>query len=483
MLLHCTKRKRMSYKGKHSHSCGALPSLCRLSVPALYRVSLVPVFLYKDSEIRGPWISFVITFWPSLPSPAIYAASLEAGIDLPSWWKALSLRSTLFSTLQQPPSNGARIIVTQGKIILRDSMERDIQSFSLGTDYRRSQLRESISLIGSCAPAQRSTSTLRLNMGQCRPVSRGGPGVARSSRKILGRPLIDIPRPLPSSGPNLYNPSASEFAIVGRSNSISSDSKASACFEAPDSRPDTSQGDDPVAMDIQSAAPELLLLFKAMSRTCTSDSAPSHMPAPSFRSSSSSAQSSPLCSTPELPPVTFPSLSQSSSPSLYGGINGPLISDVYHEKQKPAHSVSLSTTESFLERMTLDHNTPPIHANRANATRLPLDNHYHQNSATPSRPSSTPSSVASDDRTGKECFCYLSRSQRRLSPTATQSSRPKYNNLSTRAARPVWRAGVSCSGLNLWRVDVGNSPVSLLHLVGTRLERRKNLRKQKRELE
>ncbi|KIK68248.1 hypothetical protein GYMLUDRAFT_35625 [Collybiopsis luxurians FD-317 M1] len=389
---------------------------------------------------------FIIFIGPSLPSPPIYACCLEIGVEWSAWWNAL--RSVLFDNIQET-SHGVYIFVMEGKIVLLGNNGHDIWSFSLNS--KRSPLRSPVLLIGSraskfiqlkclnnsnCADflaerAGRANITVynpsQPASGRASLISEGDlDGKARSSRENLDRlalpKLVNVRWTQRLDALNAFDPFPSKFTIVGRSTFLSSgtDDSSATCFPAAEYLAKTFQG-DAVAMDIESDAESPLLLFSGMSRTMSSGSAPSSMPSvPSFRSSSSSAQSSPLCSTPELPPVTFPSLSHSVSPSLYGGISGPFILDTYTENQ--THSVSPS--ESFLAGMTLDCKTSQINPTPNIPVTRP--NYKHQTS---SRSSSTaPSSSQSNASAGKSQPSYLSRSQRRLARTVTNPSRYEVQN-------------------------------------------------------
>ncbi|KAJ4490294.1 hypothetical protein J3R30DRAFT_3399678 [Lentinula aciculospora] len=157
-----------------------------------------------------------------------------------------------------------------------------------------------------------------------------------------------------------------------------------------------------IVMDIEPDVDGLRLLSRHRSNTLSTQP-----PMPSVPSSSSSAQSSPLCVTPELPAVPLPILSQ-SSPSHRMGSKGDIAFD-----DSPSTKVDVYSLKSLLAH--------------PNSPSKPLDTTSPRSERTspPSLPSSAaPSQI--NNRSAEQGPSYLSRSQRRLARVVVN---PSYHDM------------------------------------------------------
>ncbi|KAJ3863844.1 hypothetical protein EV359DRAFT_81991 [Lentinula novae-zelandiae] len=200
--------------------------------------------------------------------------------------------------------------------------------------------------------------------------------------------------------------SITKSAIVGRSTRKSSPNCTSAAAS-----PSESLSTAIVVMDIESDVEAPWHLSRRRSRTLSSGSAQHLMP--SVRSSySSSAQSSPLCVTPDLPGVPLPLLPQSVP--IYQ-MNGKR--DISSYNIRTTSTADVYPLESSVADMALHHSTPSIDTNSSGIK------HVHCESTTTLPCTSTLlSSNANTSWRAEHGPSYLSRSQRRLARTVINPS-------------------------------------------------------------
>ncbi|KAJ4002001.1 hypothetical protein F5050DRAFT_1802827 [Lentinula boryana] len=189
----------------------------------------------------------------------------------------------------------------------------------------------------------------------------------------------------------------STAAMVGRS--------------TPDSSPKCTSAAEPpcanslpsgVVMDIESKVESPWLLSRRKSKTLATSSTQSLMPSVrSSSSSSSSAQSSPLCVTPELPPVSIPLLFQ-SVPTHHMCSGG----DVPFDKAQTNFKADVYQLESSVARMTLHPRTSCVDTKASDTT--------YTHSEHMSTPSPSKSTASLSETNTSYTPSYLSRSQRRL---------------------------------------------------------------------
>ncbi|KAJ3827890.1 hypothetical protein EV361DRAFT_870741 [Lentinula raphanica] len=187
------------------------------------------------------------------------------------------------------------------------------------------------------------------------------------------------------------------IAMVGRSN-VDSSLKCASAAESPCINLPTD-----VVMDSESNMESPSRLSGQRSETLPTDSAQSLMPSIRSSSSSSSAQSSPLCVTPELPTVSIPFYPR-AVPASY-----------MSEGDSPSDKANVDAyqLESLVARMTL-HRRVPSNDNKSLNTLYS----HSKNMSTPS-PSSSAASLSESNSTRRADHgpSYLSRSQRRLART------------------------------------------------------------------
>ncbi|KAJ3874199.1 hypothetical protein F5051DRAFT_417429 [Lentinula edodes] len=199
--------------------------------------------------------------------------------------------------------------------------------------------------------------------------------------------------------------SITKSAMVGRSTRKSS----SNCTSAAES-PSESLSTAIVVMDIEPDVEVPSHLSRRRSRTLSSGSAQHLMP--SVRSSySSSAQSSPLCVTPDLPGVPLPLLPQSVPNQMNGK------RDISSDNIRTTSTADVYPLESSIADMALHHSTPSIDTNSSDIQ------HVHCESTTTLPCTSTSlSSNANTSWRAEHSPSYLSRSQRRLARTVINPS-------------------------------------------------------------
>ncbi|KAE9402653.1 hypothetical protein BT96DRAFT_535723 [Gymnopus androsaceus JB14] len=208
-----------------------------------------------------------------------------------------------------------------------------------------------------------------------------------------------------------HDPNTStKSAIVGRSITMPSKSKSSPTRASAAESPPQVLSSDIVAMDIESdAAFSTLLCGRRKPRTMSLGSAPpfSMHSAPSLgSSSSSSAESSPLCITPDLPPVSLPVISQSLPTD---GISDAVVPERH---LKPTRALSRTQSAGApITRMTLDHTTPAIDNKVTNASAASSSSSSRSTAASPLETNASPHPPS-----------YLSRTQRRLARAVTNPS-------------------------------------------------------------
>ncbi|KAJ3790078.1 hypothetical protein GGU10DRAFT_341563 [Lentinula aff. detonsa] len=191
----------------------------------------------------------------------------------------------------------------------------------------------------------------------------------------------------------------STAAMVGRSTSDSSP-KCTSAAEPPCANSLPSG----VVMDIESNVESPWLLSRRKSKALSTSSTQSLMP--SIRSSSSSsAQSSPLCVTPELPPVSLPLLFQ-SVPTHHMCSGG----DVPFDEAQTSSKADVYQLESSVARMTLHPHTSFVDTKASDTT------HSHSEHMSTPSPSKSTASLSETNTSWRadHTASYLSRSQRRL---------------------------------------------------------------------
>ncbi|KAJ3806712.1 hypothetical protein F5876DRAFT_80412 [Lentinula aff. lateritia] len=200
--------------------------------------------------------------------------------------------------------------------------------------------------------------------------------------------------------------SVTKSAMVGRSTRKSSPN----CTSAAES-PSESLSTAVVVMDIESDVEAPWHLSRRRSRTLSSGSA-QHLMHSVRSSSSSSARSSPLCVTPDLPGVPLPLLPQSVPVYHMNGKRG-----ISSDNIRPTVTADVYPLESSVADMALHHSKPSIDTNSSGIEHV----HCESTITLPSTSTLLSSDVNTSWRT-EDGPSYLSRSQRRLARTVINPS-------------------------------------------------------------